>query len=231
MSLGAIVVCRLDSRRLPAKALRKVLGRPLLGHVLDRCRQVRTLEGQIVVATSDRAVDDPIARFCRREGVRVFRGAPHDVAGRLLATAGKFGFDFFFRVNGDSPFVEPSLLENAASVMANGDYDFVTNLQPRSFPYGVSVELLRTSSYQAVYGRFTRPEHFEHATPFLYEHLDRFECFNIRREGEDLSRFRLTVDTPEDFAAFSQCMARAAKQRLPVGYEEAVKFSGLEEAA
>ena len=102
-NVGIIVFVRYDSRRLPGKALCGLGGRPLLGRVLDRARLVPGGH-PIVVATSDRAVDEPVATFTRSENVEVFRGSADDVAARALACAEAFGFVSFARICGDSPF-------------------------------------------------------------------------------------------------------------------------------
>src|SRR6187401_1254787 len=145
MIAGAIVVARLDSRRLPGKVLADIGGEPLLWYVISRVQLVRAFEGRVVIATSDRPVDDPLADCCQARGWPVFRGSADDVAGRLLACAEHHGWEWFARINGDSPLTDPELLGEACEVASFDDHDFVTNLQPRSFPYGVSAELLRTS--------------------------------------------------------------------------------------
>jgi len=223
MCIGAIIACRLDSQRLPGKALKEAAGRPLLGYVLDRCRRISWLAHRAVIATTNRSVDDPIAEFARSERVPVFRGALEDVAGRMLNTAWEHGFDFFFRINADSPFLESALLEQAAGLLDENDYDLVTNIFPRSYPYGVSVELIRTAALASARSGFASSDDAEHVTRFFYDNSHRFRIRNLRRRGEDLSQARLTVDTPEDWPWFQQIMSASAPGEL-VSYETAVNF-------
>lgn len=200
--LGAIIVARMDSQRFPGKALHPLLGRPMLGHVAQRCQQVQSLERRIVVATTSRPVDQPIARYAASLGLGVFCGETENVARRLLGCAQASGWDGFFRINGDSPCLDPSLLDQAAEAFDILEPDLVTNLHPRSYPYGVSVELLRTSIYAEAYRRFDRPEHREHATLFYYEHAAEFRIHNMLNPAgaPGVALPRLTVDTPEDVA-------------------------------
>lgn len=223
MTPGGIIACRLDSQRLPGKVLKPVCGRPLLGYVIARCRQCPALADRLVVATTRRPIDDPIEAFCRREGVGIYRGPAEDVAGRLLGCARRHGFDWFFRLNADSPFVDPALLNRAWQIAATGRYDFVTNLYPRSFPYGVSVELLRTDLFADAYRQMTALEHFEHATLFLYRGMDRLRYDNLARPGEDLSGLRLTVDTPDDLELFEQAVGALQDRWETFGYLDAVE--------
>jgi spore coat polysaccharide biosynthesis protein SpsF (cytidylyltransferase family) len=223
MKAGAIIVARMDSRRLAGKVLADVEGLPLLWYVASRARLVKAFNDRIFVATSDRAVDDPLAAYCDSQGWRVFRGSPDDVAGRILACAEHYGCDWFARINADSPLVDPELLGEACEVAELDDHDFVTNLQPRSFPYGVSVELIRTAFYRQAYARFRGPEDREHVTRYLYDTIAEIRYANFTHRGEDLSGERLTVDTPEDLAAFRSFVASLRRDWLDVSYADAVR--------
>jgi len=218
----------MDSRRLPGKTLRPVLGRPLLWYVLERCRRCPQFDGALVVATSDRTVDDPIAQFCQEQGVSVYRGATDDVAGRVLGAARREGWDGFYRLNGDSPFVDSDLIRQAHQAMAADALDLVTNVRPRSYPYGVSVELIRTETLDRIHDQFG-DENREHVTQYLYQSLDRFRYRNLSRSGDDLSDVRLTVDTAEDFERFCRMAAGLGRPWHQVSYQDAVEFLASEQ--
>jgi len=216
-TLGAIIVARLDSRRFPGKVLHPLVGHPLLWHVVERCRQVRALDRRIIIATTSRPVDQPIARFAASHDLSVFRGETENVARRLLECARFAGWDAFYRINADSPCLEPGLLDQAADVFDAGEYDLVTNLYPRTFPYGISVELIRTSTFAEAYGRFDRAAHREHATLYLYEHADQFRLQNLINPDfvpTDAPLPRLTVDTPEDLPGVESWLKRRPSLEL-----------------
>lgn len=199
--LGAIILARMDSRRFPGKVLHPLAGQPMLAHVVDGCRAVRAIDQRIIIATTSRPVDQPIARFAAAADLSVFRGETDHVARRLLICARAAGWDGFYRVNADSPCLQPGLLDKAAAAFDEGGFDLVTNLHPRTFPYGISVELLRTSTYGEACTRFDQPAHREHATLYYYEHPEQFRLCNLsnpdfRPGTEPLPR--LTVDTPDD---------------------------------
>lgn len=223
MNMGAIVVCRLDSQRLPAKVLRLANGKPLLWYIISRCKLVTELNNNIIVATSNRRIDDPIAEYCKRENLKIFRGSAEDVSGRVLNCAQANKLKYFFRVNADSPFLEPSLLKHAWDIILSSDYDFVTNLYPRSFPYGVSVELVKTDVFRTAYQQMTAQEHFEHVTLFIYQNISHFCYFNIIREGDNLSNIRLTIDTEDDWRTFEPFITKAGNRWDSPAFLDAIK--------
>src|SRR5258708_3405809 len=69
----AVVQARMSSRRFPGKVLASVMGRPMLGFLLDRISHCDDLDG-VCVATSVDASDDSIAAFCSKEGIECYRG-------------------------------------------------------------------------------------------------------------------------------------------------------------
>jgi spore coat polysaccharide biosynthesis protein SpsF len=197
MALGIVVFSRFDSRRLPGKAMRPIAGRPMLGWVLDRARRIET-GGPVVVATSNRPSDDIIAHFTEAEGVSVFRGSAGDVAGRALACAEAYGFTSFLRVCGDSPFYDPVVAERVLRLFKAQRLDVATNTFPRSFPAGVSAEVISTDAMRRAVERMTEDDEREHITRHFYRHSDVFRIENFACGDERYASIHLAVDTPED---------------------------------
>ena len=173
-----------------------VNGIPLLGYLISRLAKTND-KTKIIIATSDKLIDDPIEKFCLERNILCFRGPSFDVAKRMLLAAKHFTVDDFVRINGDSPLIDCALIDSAVDIFHNSDYDLVTNTFPRSFPVGQSVEVIRTSTFEKTYQKMTNPEEFEHVTKYFYDYPDEFKIYNFKNKT-DLSQFRLVVDTPED---------------------------------
>jgi spore coat polysaccharide biosynthesis protein SpsF len=209
---GVIMQARMSSARVPGKVLRPLAGRPLLGHLLDRLRR---LEMPLVMATSDDASDDPIARFCAAEGVAVHRGPLDDVAARFIGAARERGIDPIVRVSGDSPLMDPAVILRAVMLWEPGT--LVTNVRPRSFPTGQSVEVFELAALEST---DMTPEAREHVTTTLY---DRLSVRNFSHEP-DLSHLRLTLDTEEDAARLDALFARMDRPPSDYSLAEVVEL-------
>ncbi|MDG1143294.1 MAG: hypothetical protein P8N92_01430 [Burkholderiales bacterium] len=201
MSLGAIVLARLDSSRLPGKSLTNVSGRPLLSYIVERLRKIPTFDS-IVLATSDRGLDDELEDFARQSNIGCFRGSIDDVAGRVLKCAQAYNFDTFARVNGDSPLIDYILLAEAVRKQRESNVDIVTNIFPRSFPSGASVEVVRTLALEKSYRMMFDHTHFEHVTKFFYDNSSMFSILNFESGDAGLTSLNLAVDMPEDLERF-----------------------------
>ncbi len=119
MKILCIVQARMDSSRFPNKVLADLAGRPILEHVVTRA-QASSLP--VVVATTDRAVDDPIAAWAIAAAVKTFRwdGRVGDVLGRFRACADQHKADAVVRVTADSPLLPPDVIEVVAYQLRDG---------------------------------------------------------------------------------------------------------------
>jgi len=197
MVVGAVILARMSSRRLPGKVLRPLAGQPLLEQVVVRARRIGAVD-DFVVATSRDSADDAIERHCDRLGVPVHRGWLDNVARRVLDCARARGWEYFARINADSPFLDPLLVQTGVRRALKDRLDFVTNLRPRSYPYGIAVEVFSTDAFARAYGRMSRADDFEHVSPFFYRHLDEHRYVNLACPHGDCTDVRLTVDDPAD---------------------------------
>ena len=142
----AIIQSRMTSKRYPGKMLAPFLGKPVLAHVVNRIKKTK-IKPKIILATSKNHTDDPLVVYAKHLSIEVVRGSHEDVLSRFILTLKKFNCDSFFRVCGDSPLLLPVLFDKAKSIYNEGNYDLVTNVFPRTFPTGMSVELINTSIF------------------------------------------------------------------------------------
>lgn len=198
---GVIILARLDSKRLPGKGLLKVRDKALLQYVVERSNKINGID-QIVLATTARELDDPLEDFAGAHGILSYRGSTNDVAGRVLGTVKRYEFDTFIRINGDSPLIDYGLINKGLEYFASEKYDIVTNVYRRSFPKGMSVEIVSTKTFRDAYSKMKEAEHLEHVTKYFYDNSDTFSLFNIQSHDGSLQDIQLAVDTPEDFARF-----------------------------
>jgi spore coat polysaccharide biosynthesis protein SpsF len=177
----------------------KIAGRSLLGHVLARARRVRS-EGIVVIATSSDPLDDAIVSFGDAEGVPVFRGALEDVGGRALACAQAFGMRRFARICGDRPFFEPELVDRLLVLQSEKSLDLATNAAERTFPAGVTTEVVTTAALDKVLAETDDPADREHFTRYFYRCPAGFRIENVRCENPENRDISLVVDTAEDLS-------------------------------
>ena len=206
----AIIQARMSSQRLPGKMLRPLHGSPLLDWVISRVRQAAVVK-DILVATSDQPDDDEIANLVQQSGVQCFRGSLEDVRSRFIEIARAKRLTAFVRISGDSPMIDPSLIDQAVTLYHSGNYDLVTNVQRRTFPKGQSVEVLRSDTLLEVASLRSNQADQEHVTRYYYENPSKFRILNFQSDI-DYGGVQLSVDTHEDFIRMEQLMVRCDPQ-------------------
>ncbi len=233
MNIGVVLLCRYESRRLPGKILKEIRGRTVLSYIAERIRRGAG-DRQLVVATSEHPSDDPIASYCARAGLECHRGPLDDVAARFLGCAESRGWDYAVRVNGDNLFLDSETLLAMLAIAETGVYDLVTNVPGRRFPYGMSVEIVRTEFYRQAMQATSEPSHREHVTSWLYEHPTLGTRYVFpNRVCPEAAGLPLALDTTEDLVRAERILERAGPRLSPPGLrdvfaltrERAVSFS------
>jgi spore coat polysaccharide biosynthesis protein SpsF len=222
MRIGAIIQARMSSRRLPGKVLLKVGGKPLLQYLLERLGHCRRLDG-VLVATSVEKSDTPVWDFCRDHGVPAVRGPLGDVAGRFLQALASRPWDAFVRVSADSPLLDQQLVDEGVRLFGEGHPDLVTNVNPRTFPSGQSVEVVRSETFRLTYPLMVTPEDREHVTPYFYRNSSRFVIRNFTSETY-LGDLHLGVDTEEDLEVTRRILEQMERPHWEYPLEELVRM-------
>lgn len=198
----AIIQARMGSTRLPGKILKNVLGKPLLGYLIDRLKGSRHVN-KIVIATTDQKQDDPIAVYAKNQNVEVFRGSEDDVLDRYAKAAKQSGAGVVVRITSDCPLIDPSVIDRGVQIFLDNDADYVTNTLTRTYPRGMDVEVFSREALEIAADKAIAKEEREHVTPYIVRHPDLFKQRNFIY-SHDNSSLRWTVDTQEDFMLISK---------------------------
>jgi spore coat polysaccharide biosynthesis protein SpsF len=204
-----IVQARLSSSRLPGKMLKLINGKPILKYVIERLQLCENAGGLIVATSSDES-DDAINNLCKRIGVKCFRGELNDVASRFSSLIVEEDINSFVRINGDSPMIDNEIVDHAIYLFNKGEYDIVTNVFPRSFPKGQSVEVIKTDVFNPVVLELMTEEDKEHVTTYFYRNSDDYNILNFSMKPE-LNHIQLSVDTEEDFTEADKILKSMGK--------------------
>lgn len=192
----AIIQARVGSRRLPGKVLAPIVGRSMLERVVERV-EAATRVVRTVVATSDDPRDDAVEAICRRRGFACFRGSESDVLGRYVGAAKRFAADPILRITADCPLIDPQVIDRVVDAFAGKDLDYVSNINPPSFPHGLDTEILSAEALARADREARWQSEREHVTLYIRQHPDRFRTFNVAHTP-DLSGRRWVVDEATD---------------------------------
>jgi spore coat polysaccharide biosynthesis protein SpsF len=197
-----IIQTRRGSTRLPDKVLLPLAGKHLFIQQVRRV-QAASLTGQVVVATTMSRVDDAIVDICRWEEIECFRGDGTDLLDRHYRAACHYGADVVLKIPSDCPLIDPAVIDEVIRYYFDheGEYDYVSNLHPATWPDGNDVEIMPLSVLREAHTNATRLLEREHTTPYIWERPERFRVGNlVMDEEQDYSMtHRFTLDYAADY--------------------------------
>ena len=187
----------MGSKRLQGKILKKINNYPLLWILIKRLKKVKSIK-KIVVSTTKNKIDDKIIQFCKKNKISYYRGSTNNVAKRVCETALKFNADAFIRINGDSPLIDYRIINKLINIFKKKKPDLVTNIFPRSFPVGQSIEIVNQKTLSENLSNLTKKAYKEHITKYFYMNSKKFKIVNFKN-SKNYSNKKLAIDTQEDF--------------------------------
>ena len=197
-----VVQARMSSSRLPGKVLLPILGKSLLYRMIERLQMVKH-QVQIVIATSTDAKDDAIETEAANIGVPCYRGSLDNCLDRHYQAGLKYKADVVIKIPSDCPLIDPLIIDEVLDFYFTheGEYDFVNNLHPATWPDGNDVEIMTMACLEKNWKEASRPLELEHTTPYIWENPDQFKIANVTwSTGLDYSMsHRFTIDYPHDY--------------------------------
>jgi len=197
-----VVQARTSSSRLPGKVLLPVLGKSLLYRMIGRLRMIRH-EVLIVIATSEESADDIIEQEAALIGVPCFRGSLNNLLDRHYQAAKKYNAGTVLKIPSDCPLIDARIIDQVLDFYFAhpGQFDYVSNLHPATFPDGNDVEIMTMDCLEKTWREATRQMELEHTTPYIWENQENFKIGNvIWNTGKDYSMsHRFTIDYEADY--------------------------------
>ena len=110
----AILPARLESSRLPRKALAEICGLPMIVHVYKRCLLANTLD-EVYVATDSSEIKESVEKY----GGKVIMTSPEHQTGtdRLAEAAKNIDAEIVVNVQGDEALVNPQYIDKVVNAL------------------------------------------------------------------------------------------------------------------
>ncbi len=191
----AIVQARMTSARLPGKVMKQVLGKPLIAYLLERLKFARRID-KIIVASSQHKSNDEMCKYIKSKGFGIYRGSENDVLERFYRAAAKYNPKDILRITGDCPLIDPEICDRLIDVYLKEKADHVC-LSPR-FAEGLDCEIFSFRALEIAYRNARMQSEREHVSLYIHNHPELFRKNIIENKADD-SKYRFTVDRPEDF--------------------------------
>ena len=98
----------------------------------------------------------------------------------------------------DCPLIDPRYVDGAIGFFLKNDYRYV---KTAGFPMGIGCEVFTAELLEEDFKNATEQYEHEHVTPYMYWKQDSIGVYAYK---EDVSHYRLTLDTPEDYEVITK---------------------------
>ena len=194
---GCIIQARMGSNRLPGKVMEFLDDEnPSLYYSITQIKNVKKVD-KIIVATTQQKEDDVIYNFSERMNVECFRGSSDDVLDRYYKCAQENKLNEIIRITADCPLIDPQIIDEMITEFENSNCDYIQNLEPRTFPDGMDIEIFGFDILKRAWENAKLPSEREHVTAYFRNNKKEIRIKNFSCK-EDLSFHRWTLDYSED---------------------------------
>lgn len=215
-----LIQARMSSRRFPGKVLRTVNGSTLINLLTDRLKKLESVD-EMIVAIPEGSSDDILFKHCLDLGLLVHRGDELNVLKRFYQIAQHHKPDAVVRITGDCPLIDPMIVKKAILKFKDGGFDYVSNVDPPTYPDGMDVEVFSYNALKNAVDNATTELDKEHVTTFM-KSSDKIRRYNFVY-SKDLSSLRLTVDDENDLKVI-EAISKYFYPRIDFSLEEIVDF-------
>lgn len=206
-----IVQARLSSKRLPGKVIKNIFNIPILLFLIKRLKKAKNIS-DIIVATSNTKDDEKIINLCKKNKIKFFKGHLLNVASRYENILKKKKIKCFLRISADSPLIDPYLVDKMINVSKKKKFDLFTNVFPKTFPSGQSIEIVKSNLIFKKIKNFTKDEK-EHVTLHFYKNWKKYNIINFKNKV-NLSKYKMSIDTLADYKKIKKISANFSLNQL-----------------
>lgn len=194
LKTGLFLQARISSTRLPGKALLDLAGKPVLFHVMEALRAIRTTYHVLV---TDEESYPLFQRWATRAGFAIMVGPKEDVLARYCLACDKYGVDWVVRATGDNPLV--SARQAKLLLVLHGVFRSQLSYF-QGAPLGTGVEVVTTEALKTAFKQSTDPYEHEHITTYILRRPKEFRILALRAPWPwYYPAGRVTLDTRQDY--------------------------------
>lgn len=167
-----LIPTRLESKRLPGKALLDLDGLPIIIHTAKRAMLSKSLKDVFVCTDSDK-----IIKNCKKYNVKFIKTNKHFINGteRIASVVKKIDCDFVVDIQGDEPLISPDYIDKVIKFHLKNEKKadiVIPSIQANYNSPPTVVRVLSTSSGKIIYlSRANVPHQYIGFAQNIFKHL------------------------------------------------------------
>ena len=203
-NIVVVVQARMGSSRLPGKMLMPILNEHVLGTLMARISPSKH-QPKFIIATTDSALDTPIAQWAETHNFQTFRGSESDVLERFFLAVNQHASDakIIVRICADNPLLNFNKVDEVIDAFISRNLDYLGNssMDSQQIEDGFVVEVFSRAALDKAHESATLKSDREHVCPYMKKHLNA-QTISTHQHYQ----YKLSVDTLADLTLVRQIM-------------------------
>lgn len=216
--IGIFLQVRLNSSRMPGKALLNLAGKLLIQHTIER---LSVVPADVRVILTTKECEGVLKYIAEENGWEIFCGDSQNVLKRFVDAALFFDVETIVRATGDNPLTSSEITMETLSAFDKENAD-LAHIAPA--PYGSGVEVVKRSALIKALEKASMPYEFEHVTPYIYGNENEFKIVTAKYHSEEVGRedVKISVDTREDYERVNFFVKKLMEKKLNMTIQSVV---------
>lgn len=217
-----IVVARVESKRLPNKALLKINNQSLIEHLLIRLNKNKKNK-ELLLCTTKRMADNQLIKICKKNNIKFFRGSIENVLDRIINGIKKYQHNIIVRITGDDILIDTDYMDIAINHLIENNLDYVDH---KDLPSGTETEIFDRETLTFIHRTANDLTGTEYLTNYIKNNKIIFKTDTAPVLKKHASNLRLTIDTKKDFIFVKDFLIKMEKLGKINTYnlDEIIKF-------
>jgi len=217
VSTAVCLQVRLDSTRLPRKALLEIEDLSIVEHAM-RAIGAAKVDLRLLLTTEECLYD--LTPLAEKWNFTPFAGPKEDVLLRFVQASRKYDLKTIVRATGDNPLVSAKMADEvlAEHRKCGADYSNWTDA-----PLGTGIEVVESKALEKALADSSDPYDHEHVTPWIYKNPERFKLNIHKVPARYYFKKKVSVDTAEDLESMKKIFSHLYRSK-PIEIDDLVSY-------
>ncbi len=143
-NVGILIICRLHSKRLKNKILRKICGKSIIQILIERLLN-KINSNNIVICTSNKNKNKFFKEISNNYKINIFYGEDKNIFSRIINCSDRYKFENIVRITGDNPLTDLRAMVRMIKFHCKNklDYTYTTSLMVGTRPEVFNLKALK----------------------------------------------------------------------------------------
>lgn len=191
----AVIVARLNSKRLNNKSLLPIGDSNVLDHLFKRVKKIKTFN-KIIFCTTTNKIDQKLIKIAKKNNISYFTGSELNVLGRMMQPLKKINPDIVVRITGDDIFIDENYANIAISYFLKNNLDYVDH---KRLPGGTEIEIFDYQILKFLYEKSADLNGTEYLSNYIKDNKDLFNIGSAPVKTKHASKTSMSIDNQQDY--------------------------------